>query len=57
LIAVVAKMAAPLFVKRWNSAPVFAILAFIGVALMHWPLPFVFLALAPVSIAFAWVGR
>ncbi len=57
LIALVAKMAAPMFLKRWNSAPVFAILAFIGVALMHWPLPYVFLGLAPFSIAFAWFRR
>ncbi len=57
LIAVVAKMAAPLFLKRWNSAPLFAILAFVGVALMHWPLPYVFLGLAPFSIAFAWFRR
>jgi chromate transporter len=57
LIAVVAKMAAPLFQKRWNSAPVFAILAFFGVAIMHWPLPWVFLGLAPLSIAFAWFKR
>jgi len=57
LIAVVAKMAAPLFTGRWNSGPVIAILAFIGVAIMHWPLPWVFAALAPVSIAFAWFKR
>jgi len=57
LIAVVAKMAAPMFLKRWNSAPAFAILAFGGVALMHWPLPYVFLGLAPFSIAFAWFKR
>jgi chromate transporter len=57
LIAVVAKMATPLFKKRWNSAPVFAILAFTGVALMHWPLPYVFLGLAPFSIGFAWFKR
>jgi chromate transporter len=57
LIAVVAKMAAPLFLKRWNSAPVFAIVAFTGVAIMHWPLPYVFLGLAPLSIAFAWFKR
>ena len=57
LIAVVAKMAAPMFLKRWNSAPVFAILAFTGVAIMHWPLPYVFLGLAPVSMAFAWFKR
>jgi chromate transporter len=57
LIAVVAKMAAPLFTKRWNSGPVIAILAFVGVAIMHWPLPYVFAALAPVSVAFAWFRR
>jgi chromate transporter len=57
LIAVVAKMAAPLFVKRWNSAPMIAIAAFIGVAIMHWPLPWVFVGLAPVSVAFAWFKR
>jgi chromate transporter len=57
LIAVVAKMAAPLFLKRWNSAPLFAILAFTGVAIMHWPLPWVFLSLAPASVAFAWFKR
>lgn len=57
LIAVVAKMAAPLFLKRWNSAPIFAILAFVGVAIMHWPLPYVFLGLAPFSIGFAWFKR
>lgn len=57
LIAVVAKMAAPMFLKKWNSAPVIAILAFGGVALMHWPLPIVFAVLAPVSVAFAWFKR
>ena len=57
LIAVVVKMAAPMFLKRWNWAPVFAILAFAGVALMHWPLPYVFLGLAPFSIACAWFRR
>ena len=57
LIAVVAKMAAPLFLKQWNSGPLFAILAFIGVAILQWPLPYVFLGLAPLSIAFAWFKR
>ena len=54
LMAAVAKMAAPLFAKRWNSAAPIAFLAFVGVAVMHWPMPYVFLVLAPVSIAFAW---
>jgi chromate transporter len=57
LIAVVAKMAGPLFLERWNSGPLVAILAFIGVAIMHWPLPYVFAALAPVSVALAWFKR
>ena len=57
LIAVVAKMAVPMFVKRWNSGPVIAILAFIGVAIMNWPLPWVFVVLAPISVAFAWFER
>jgi chromate transporter len=57
LIAVVAKMAAPLFHKRWDWALLIAIAAFIGVAIMQWPLPWVFAALAPVSIALAWVKR
>lgn len=55
LIGVVAKMAAPLFAKRWDVGPVIAVLAFAGVALMRWPLPYVFVALAPVSIAIAWL--
>jgi len=57
LIAVVAKMAAPLFTRRWNSGPVIAILAFLGVAIMHWPLPWVFAVLAPISVTFAWFKR
>src|ERR1700752_1103013 len=50
LIAVVAKMAAPLFRKRWDWAPLIAIMAFIGVAILQWPLPWVFAGLAPVSV-------
>ena len=57
LIAAVAKMATPMLSRRWNAAPLIALLAFAGVALMHWPLPCVFLGLAPLSIALAWVGR
>jgi chromate transporter len=56
LIAIVAKMATPLF-KRWNSAPAIALLAFAGVAIMQWPLPLVFAVLAPVSIGLAWFKR
>jgi chromate transporter len=54
IIATVAKMAAPMFLKRWNFGPPVAIAAFTGVALMHWPLPWVFAVLAPISVALAW---
>jgi len=47
-------MAMPLFAKRRDWAPLIAIVAFIGVAILRWPLPYVFLGLAPVSIALAW---
>ncbi len=57
LMAVVAKMAAPLFRVRRDWAPLIAIAAFTGVAIMHWPLPWVFVVLAPVSVACAWYWR
>jgi chromate transporter len=57
LMAVVAKMAAPLFRDRRDWAPFIAIAAFVGVAIMNWPLPWVFVALAPVSVACAWFKR
>jgi len=53
LIAMVGKMAAPLF-KRLSWAPLVAAAAFAGIALTHYPLPLVFVVLAPVSIALAW---
>jgi len=54
LIASVAKMATPMLLRRWNSGPVIAIVAFIGVAIIGWPLPLLFIALAPVAIVLAW---
>jgi chromate transporter len=56
IIAFVAKMIAPLF-KRRDLGPAIAIIGFICVAIVQWPLPLVFIALAPISIAFAWFGR
>jgi chromate transporter len=57
LISVVAKMAAPLFSKQWDWAPLVAIAAFVGVAIIQWPLPLVFVVLAPISVACAWTTR
>jgi chromate transporter len=55
IIANVAKMAEPLFRRRWNFAPFVTIAGFVAVALLRWPLPYVFAVLAPVSVAFAWI--
>jgi chromate transporter len=54
LIASVVKMLEPMF-RKWNFAPFVAIVGFIAVALIRWPLPIVFAVLAPISIALAWV--
>jgi len=54
LIAIAAKMVAPLLRKGLHWAPAVALVAFVCVALLQYPLPLVFLALAPFSIAFAW---
>jgi chromate transporter len=54
LIANVARMLEPLFRKWLGFGLPVAIAGFVGVALMNWPLPYVFLVLAPVSVAIAW---
>jgi chromate transporter len=54
LIAIAAKMIAPLLRKGLHWAPAVALVAFVCVALLQYPLPLVFLALAPVSIGLAW---
>jgi chromate transporter len=55
LAAMVAKMAMPLFRRGLHWAPLIAGFAFVAVGPLHWPLPWVLLALAPVSIALAWL--
>jgi len=59
IIANVVKMAEPMFRKRWNFGPPVAVAGFIAVALIQWPLPWVFAVLAPVSVAlaFVWMRR
>lgn len=52
--ATAARMAAPIMRDRPLSAAPFIALAFAGVGLMRFPLVWVLLALAPVSIAIAW---
>lgn len=57
IIAVVAKMARPLFTARLDFAPFVAIAAFVAIGIFRWPLPLVLLVLAPLSIALAWMRR
>ncbi|HEY5288517.1 MAG TPA: chromate transporter [Caulobacteraceae bacterium] len=55
--ATAAKMALPIVRTRPVSAAPFIVLAFIGVGIMKFPLVWVLMVLAPVSIAAAWRFR
>jgi chromate transporter len=62
IIATVAKMAKPLFAKSLATrsldfAPFVALAVFVAIGILRWPLPYVLLVAAPVSIAFAWYRR
>jgi hypothetical protein len=50
-------MAEPLLRSRWKLAAPFIVVAFLAVAIVRIPLPYVLLALGPVSIALAWWWR
>ncbi len=54
MLATVAKMALPLFRNRAVVGPLIALATFAAITLMRWPLPYVLLAIVPVSIAYAW---
>ena len=56
IIAIVIKMMMPLL-REMGPAPFVAAAAFAAVGLMRWPLPWVLVILAPVSIALAWWVR
>lgn len=56
LVAMVLKMAVPLFAKR-GWAPIVLLAAFASVAILRVPLPLVFVVLTPLSIAIAWLKR
>jgi len=53
MLATVAKMARPLFKNRAVIAPLIALLTFVAIGILHWPLPLVLLAIVPVSIGVA----
>ena len=54
MMATVAKMVRPLFRDRAVVGPLIALATFVGISVMHWPLPYVLLVIVPVSVAYAW---
>jgi len=62
IIATVGKMAKPIFAKALASrsldfAPFVALAVFVAIGLLRWPLPYVLIVAAPISIALAWFRR
>jgi chromate transporter len=57
MLATVAKMARPLFKGSFKKpavvAPLIALLTFVAIGILHWPLPLVLLVIVPVSIGAA----
>jgi len=54
LIATVTKMGLPVFRRGLHWAPALALIAFAAVGPLHFPLQWVFIAMAPVGVALAW---
>jgi chromate transporter len=57
IIATVGKMAKPLFSRSLDFAPFVALAVFVAVGILRWPLPYVLVVAAPISIALAWYRR
>lgn len=57
IIAMTGKIAVPLLRRHFAPTALFALLAFVGVVVMRWPLHWVLLVLAPLSVAVAWKRR
>jgi chromate transporter len=55
LSATVAKMAMPLFRRGLILPPALAVVAFVAIGVLQFPLPWVIAVLAPVSIVIAWM--
>jgi chromate transporter len=57
IAATAAKLAEPLIRSRARSPWIIVLAAFVTIGLIGWPLPWVLLGLAPLSIALAWWER
>ena len=56
ILAIVVKMTQPLL-RTLSPAPVVAVAAFVAVGVLRYPLPWVLVVLAPISIALVWWTR
>jgi chromate transporter len=60
MLATVAKMLRPIFKSPLKNraviAPLIAVLTFVAIGLLHWPLPLVLLAIVPASIGAAFLN-
>jgi chromate transporter len=57
IVATAARMAGPLLHSRPLIAAPFILAVFVSVAILRFPLPYVMIALGPLSIAAAWLWR
>lgn len=57
MVATVAKMVAPLFRRGAVFGAVIAVVTFVSIGIVHWPLPLVLIVILPISIAQSWLWR
>jgi chromate transporter len=54
IIGTTAKMSEPLFRDGWTAAPLIALVTFIAIGVLRWPIHWVLLVLLPLGFAWAW---
>jgi chromate transporter len=54
IIGTTAKMSEPLFQGGWTAAPLLALVTFIAIGVLRWPIHWVLLVLLPLGFAWAW---
>jgi chromate transporter len=57
MVSTVAKMVEPLFRKGAIFGAVIAVVIFVSIGIVHWPLPLVLVVILPISIAQSWIWR
>jgi chromate transporter len=57
MVSTVAKMVEPLFRKAAIFGAVIAVVTFVSIGIVHWPLPLVLLVILPISIGQSWIWR